>query len=129
MVFHSVFNSISFISQQQYQCFPGDLLTSTPHNILSSHWLLSHITVVETKNSSEREMNPVAMTIINPEIEYWLSQGSNQRPPVLKSGKLPTELWSPALLLRKIYTSDLHELSSLERAILDKLSACTFNLD
>ena len=37
-------------------------------------------------------MNPVAMTVINPRKEYWPSRGSNQRPPVLKSATLPTEL-------------------------------------
>ena len=31
-----------------------------------SHWLLSHITTVKTRDSSERGMNPVAMTITNP---------------------------------------------------------------
>ena len=41
--------------------------------------------------------NPVVMTITNPRKELWPSQGSNQRPPVLKSGTLPTELWSSAL--------------------------------
>ena len=30
--------------------------------------------------------------------EYWPSQGSNQRPPVLKSATLPTELWDWATL-------------------------------
>ena len=42
-----------------------------------------------------RENNPIAMTtsIINPRKEYWLSQGSNQQPPILKLGPLPTELW------------------------------------
>ena len=55
-----------------------------------SHWLLSHLTIVETTDNSEREMNPVAMTIINPQKEYWLSRGSNQRPPVLKSATLPS---------------------------------------
>ena len=43
-------------------------------------------------------MNPVAMTIINPRKEYWPSQGSNQRFPVLKSATLPTELWGSASL-------------------------------
>ena len=33
------------------------------------------------------------MTIINFWKEYWLSLGSNQRPPVLKSATLSTELW------------------------------------
>ena len=53
-----------------------------------SHWLLSHITIVETTDSGERGMNPVAMTIINPLKEYWPSRGSNRRP--------LTELWGSA---------------------------------
>ena len=48
-------------------------------------------------DSSERRMYPVAMTNINPRKEYWPSRGSNQRPPVLKSTPLPTELWGLAL--------------------------------
>ena len=50
------------------------------------------MTLVKTTYSCERGMNPVAMTIINPQKECWTSQGSNQRPPVLKSAMLPTEL-------------------------------------
>ena len=53
--------------QCTYTCFPRVLLTSTPHNILSifpSHRLLSHKTIVETTDSSERGMNPVTMPII-----------------------------------------------------------------
>ena len=42
--------------------------------------MLSHITIVETMESCETEMNHVAMTIINPQKEYWKSQGSNQSP-------------------------------------------------
>ena len=63
---------------------------------LPNHWLLSHITIVETMDCGyyKREMNPVAMTIINPQKEYWLIQGSNQRPPVLTSYTLLTELSS-----------------------------------
>ena len=57
-------------SQCTYPCFPGALLTSTPHNILPSHWLLSHITTVKSTDSSERGMNLVALTIINPRKEY-----------------------------------------------------------
>ena len=41
-------------------------------------------------------MNPVAMTIINPQKEYWPSWGSNQKPLVLKSTTLPTELLGSA---------------------------------
>ena len=48
--------------------------------------------MVETMDSGERKKNPVALTIINPLKEYWPSQESNQRPSVLKSGTLPTEL-------------------------------------
>ena len=44
---------------------------------------------------SERGMNPVTMTTIDPWKEYWQSRGSNQEPPVHKSATLPTELWGP----------------------------------
>ena len=44
-------------------------------------------------------MNPVTTTIINPWKKYWLSWGSNQQPPVLKSGTLPTGLWGLAHIL------------------------------
>ena len=63
---------------------------------IPSHWLLSHSTIVETTDSSERVMNPVAMTIINPLKKYLPSRGLNQQPLVLKSAKLPTELWGLA---------------------------------
>ena len=59
-----------------YPCFCGVLLTCTPYNILSK--LLSHITIVETMDSSERGINPDAMTIISPRKEDWRSQGLNQ---------------------------------------------------
>ena len=59
--------------QYLYRCFPGILLTSTAHNILSKQ--LPHITIAKTMDSGEREMNPVAMTIINPRKEYWQSPG------------------------------------------------------
>ena len=62
-----------------------------------SCWLPSHIIIVETMDNGERGMNPVAMTIINLQKEYWPSQGSNQRPPVLKSCTLPTELLDTTL--------------------------------
>ena len=69
--------------------FPGVLLTSTVHNIISkprAAFPNNHC------RNNERGMNPVAMTIINPRKEYWPSQGSDQRP-VLKSAVLPTDLW------------------------------------
>ena len=36
-----------------------------------NYWLLSDVTPVETMDSSERGMNPVSMTIVNPRKEYW----------------------------------------------------------
>ena len=57
-----------------------------------TYCLLSHTTIVKTTDSGERGMNPIETTIINPRKEYWPSQGSNQRPPFLKSTMLPTEL-------------------------------------
>ena len=37
-------------------------------------------------------MNLVSMAIINPQKDYWQIGGSNQRPPVLTSCMLSTEL-------------------------------------
>ena len=99
MVLSAVFLTVFQLyrgGQCTYPCFHGDLLTSTPHNILLSHWLLSHIAIVEIMDSGERVITPVAMTIINPWKEYWPSQGSNESPPILKSCALPTELWGSA---------------------------------
>ena len=36
-----------------------------------SHWPLSHKTIVEAKNSAERGMNPIAVTIISSRKEHW----------------------------------------------------------
>ena len=44
----------------------------------ATHWLLSHITIVDTMDSEEKVMNPVAMTISDPQKEYWLSYGAGQ---------------------------------------------------
>ena len=44
--------------QCTYPCFPGVLLTSTLHNILSKPLAASHITIVKTKESGDRGMNP-----------------------------------------------------------------------
>ena len=68
------------------------------------------LTVVETTDSGERGMNPVAMTIINPRKEYWLNRGSNQRPPVLKSAMLPTELWGSAKKVLNIVLAPIPRL-------------------
>ena len=55
------------------------------------------MTIVETTDSDERGMNPVAMTVINHRKEYWPSWGSSQRRPVLKSAMLPTDIWGSAI--------------------------------
>ena len=54
-------------------------------------------------DSGKRGINPVAITTINPRKEYWLSQGSKQQPPVLKSATLPTELWGSAIMSRETF--------------------------
>ena len=53
-------------------------------------------------DSGGREMNPVAMTIINPQQEYWLSRELNHLPPVLESAKPQTELRGSAALIAVI---------------------------
>ena len=55
----------------------SSLLTLLGTMIFLSHWLLSHVTIIETMDTSERGMNAVAMTIINPRIELEPSWGSN----------------------------------------------------
>ena len=73
-------------------CFPGVILISTPHNILSKPQAAFSHNHVKTMDSDERGMNCAAMTIINTWKEYWPSWVSNQRNPILKSCTLPTEL-------------------------------------
>ena len=98
------FTPFSTVIQLKWQPVHLSLSSLKPvlHTIyvfFSNHWLPSNITIVETTNSSERGMNPVAMTIINPQKEYWLNRGSNQQPPVLKSAMQPTELCGSAVVL------------------------------
>ena len=102
MVLNAVFNSISVISRRPVHLsilsgiffFFFYLLLRTI--FCPSHWLLSHITNVETIDSGERGMNPVAVAIVNPRKECWPSRESNQRPPVLQSCTLTTDLWGLA---------------------------------
>ena len=54
-----------------YQCFPGILFTSAPHNILFKPLAAFPHNIVDTMESGERGMNPVAMTIISPRKEFW----------------------------------------------------------
>ena len=70
MVFNTVFNSISIILQQpvHLSVLFWSFLTNAPvfrTIFFQSHWLISNITIVETTDSGEKGMNPVAMTIIN----------------------------------------------------------------
>ena len=59
-----------------------------------SHWLLFHITIVETTDSCGRKkLNPATMIIINPSKEYWASRGWNQRPPVLLFYQVSQGAW------------------------------------
>ena len=90
MVFNAIFNSILVISPQPVHL--SMLSWSSFNHILSKPLAaFQHITIVETTDSGERGMDAVTMTFINPQKEYWLSRGSNQRPPVLKSATVPTE--------------------------------------
>ena len=57
MVFDAPFDTISFILQQPV-----------------------HLSIVETMDSGERRIYPVAMIIVNPQKEYWPSHWLNQRP-------------------------------------------------
>ena len=81
MVFNAVFNSISSISRRPVYL---SMLSWSSFNHYSAQYsfpsclLLPHITIIETTDSSERGMNPVAMTIINPLKDYWPGRGSNQ---------------------------------------------------
>ena len=73
MVFNAILNSISVISRWpvHLSMFSWSSFKSVLHTIFSpSHWLFSHVTIVETMDSCERGINPVAMTIINPRKEY-----------------------------------------------------------
>ena len=77
MVFKQFFNNISVISLKpvHLSMLYWSYLTSTKKTkFFPSHWLLSQITNIETMDSCERGINPVAMSIINPPEEYWPSQ-------------------------------------------------------
>ena len=81
-VFNALFNIVAISTlfqlycscQGTYPCFPGVLFTSAHTVFFPCHWLLSHTTIVQTKDSGERGMNPITMTIINPRKKYWPSQ-------------------------------------------------------
>ena len=92
-----------------------------PHTIFfPTHQLLSHITIVETTVSTNRRMNLVAVTIINPWEKNWLSQVSNKRPLDLKSCTLSAERHWVGCFLRG------HEVASINM-ILNHHSVALFN--
>ena len=92
VILHSTVFQLYRVGQCTNQCFPG-------HTVFCpSHWLLSHITIVETTDSGERRTNPIPMTImtiINPQNKYWPCQGSNHL------FTLPTELRGSALIIKE----------------------------
>ena len=101
----STFFQLHIVGQCTYSCFPGVILISIPLDFLSKFFR-----IFEILERGEREMNPVAMTVINSLKEKLPNRGSKQRPPVLKSGMLPTELWRLDL-----YTSKDHSTSSFNQ--------------
>ena len=94
MVFNAVFNSISVISLRPVRL---SMLFRSSFNQYSAQYSFQatgcffHITIVETVDTGEKGISPVAMTITNPRKEYWPSWGSNQRPSILKSCTLPND--------------------------------------
>ena len=100
MMFNAAFNSTYFSYIAEASAPIHAFLIPALYTIFfPSHWLLSHKTIVEKTDSSETGMNPVTMTIISPQKEYWPSRRSRQ-PPVLKSATLPTELWGSKHLVQ-----------------------------
>ena len=53
---------------------PGASFTGVHTITFPSHWQLFHVAIVETIDSGERGMNPVAMSIINPRKELVENQ-------------------------------------------------------
>ena len=86
---NTVFDIISVISpaSAHIQVFIEFFLTALCKIFFLSYWLLSNITNVKTMDSSERGIDPVAMTI-----------NHKGRPSVPKSCTLTTEQWGPASL-------------------------------
>ena len=56
MLFSTVFQ-LYHSGKCTYSCFPGVVLNSTPHNIISKPLAAFHVTTVETTDSGERGMN------------------------------------------------------------------------
>ena len=57
--------SIHALLDFSFSCFPGALITSTAHNILSKPLTVFPHHHHRTMESSKKGMNPIGMTIIN----------------------------------------------------------------
>ena len=76
----------------------GKGFTSTSHNILSKPLAaFPHNHCQNNRQPCEGNESCCNMTIINAQTEYWPSREMKQRPPLLKSATLTTELWGSAL--------------------------------
>ena len=95
VVFNIIFNLIQFATASASIYAFLEFFLLVLHTVFfQNHWLLSHIIIAETMESGERGINPVTMTIINLQTEYWTSKISNLPLPVLRFCRLPTELHS-----------------------------------
>ena len=95
MPFSTVFKLYCGASAPIYPCFPGVLLTSTSHNILSKPLAACQHNHCwwERNESCRNDYHQSSERIL---AKPGIGRGSNQRPPVLKSAMLPTELWGLA---------------------------------
>ena len=76
--FNAVFNSILVISRWPVHLSMLSWRSFNKYSAQFSFLTTGCLTIVETTVSGEREMNPVAMTIINYRKEYWPTRGSNR---------------------------------------------------
>ena len=82
-----------------------------------SHWLLSHILIVKNTDSGERAMNPVTMTIINPQNDIGRAEDRI------------SDLWYPAFSFFSQMFSTLSKRNCTILATLKLSSANACNLD
>ena len=76
MVFNAAFNAISFISRWPVHLPILSWYSFCQYSAQYSFQTTGYSpTIAETMYSDERGMNPVAMTIISPQKEYWTSLG------------------------------------------------------
>ena len=117
MVSNTAFNSISVISWRPV------LLTSTVHNILSKS--LAVFPHNHCRNNGQQWERNESCGNDNPWKEYWLSQGLNQQPSVLKSATLPTERWGLAPAFWQHLSHNFYDPVSKDRGhIVLPLSIC-----